>query len=64
MFCTLNLLQGYWQIPLDQMAQEIFTMVTARGVYTPPRVPKSVLNAAQYFQVTMDDVSEGPLRNI
>lgn len=60
-FCTLDLLQGHWQTPLDQTVQETFTMVTARGLYTPTHVPHGVLNATSYVHGAMGDVLEGLL---
>ena len=30
-WCTLDMLQGYWQVPLGENAQEMFTMVTLEG---------------------------------
>ena len=58
-FCTLDLLQGYWQAPLDPDAQELFTMVTKEGLFTPTRVPQGVLNATTYFQSVMQQVLQG-----
>ena len=52
-WCTLDMLQGYWQMPLSENAQEMFTMVTPEGLFTPRRVPPEVLNATGYFQATM-----------
>ena len=36
-FGKLDLLQGYWQMPLGPEAQEVFT-VTPDGLFTPTRV--------------------------
>ena len=58
-FCTLDLFQGYWQMPLSPDAQESFTMVTTQSLYTPTRVPQGVLNATAYFQGVMHQVLEG-----
>ena len=49
------MLQGYWQVPLSEDAQEMF-MVTPEGSFTPRRVPPGVLNANGYLQATMGDV--------
>lgn len=62
--CMLDLLQGHWKRPLDQTMQESFTVVTARGVYTPTRVPQGVRNAASYCQGTIGDDLDGLLGNI
>ena len=44
-FGKLDLLQGYWQMPLAEEAQEIFTIATPSGLFIPRRVPQGVLNA-------------------
>lgn len=48
--CTLDILRGCWQCPLDEDAQEFFTMATAEDLFTPTRVSQGVLNATKYFQ--------------
>ena len=58
-FGKLDLLQGYWQMPLAEEAQEIFTITTPFGMYTPRRVPQGVLNATAYFQGIMAGVLDG-----
>eukprot|EP00903_Cladosiphon_okamuranus_P015275 g14116.t1 len=56
---SLDMLQGYWQMPLAPASQEIFTIVGPGGLYTPTRVPQGVLNATSYFQSTMTTLLEG-----
>lgn len=58
-FGKLDLLQGYWQMPLSPEAQDIFTMATSDGLFTPTRVPQGVLNATAYFQGVLTDVLRG-----
>ena len=58
-WCTLDMLQGYWQVSLGEDAHEIFTMVTPEGSFTPRRVPPGVLNATGYFQATIGDALDG-----
>ena len=58
-FYTLDMIQGYSQAPLHETAQEMFTMVTTGGLFTPTRVPQRVLNATAYFQAIMSEVLEG-----
>ena len=58
-WCTLDMLQGYRQVPLSEDAQEMFTMVTPEGLFIPCRVSPGVLNASGYFQATMGDVLDG-----
>eukprot|EP00903_Cladosiphon_okamuranus_P017435 g16059.t1 len=56
---SLDMLQGYWQMPLAPDSQEIFTIVGPGGLYTPTRVPQGVLNATSYFQATMTELLDG-----
>ncbi|MEP0580138.1 MAG: reverse transcriptase domain-containing protein [Marinobacter sp.] len=58
-FGKLDLLQGYWQMPLAPEAQDVFTMATSDGLFTPTRVPQGVLNATSYFQGVMTEVLRG-----
>ena len=58
-FGKIDLLQGYWQIPLAEDAQEIFTITTPFGMFTPTRVPQGVLNATSYFQGVMANLLDG-----
>ena len=63
-WCKLDMLQGYWQVPLSEDAQEMFTMVTPEGLFTPRRVPPGVLTSTGYFQATMGDVLDGYIDKI
>eukprot|EP00903_Cladosiphon_okamuranus_P006086 g5996.t1 len=56
---SLDMLQGYWQMPLAPDSQEIFTIVGPGGLYTPTRVPQGVLNATSYSQATMTELLDG-----
>ena len=59
-WCTLDMLQGHWQVPLSEGRQEMFTMVTPEGLFTSRRVPPEVLNATTgCCQAMMGDVLEG-----
>ena len=52
-FGTLDLLQGYWQMPLAEEARQSFTITTPLGLFTPTRVPQGFLNVTAYFQGVM-----------
>ena len=52
-YWTLDLFKGYWQIPLDESCQELFSVQTHDVVYTPRRVPQGIRDAVLYFQATM-----------
>ena len=43
-FGKIGMLRGYWQILLAAEAQEVFTIATPEGLFTPTRVPQGVLN--------------------
>ena len=58
-FGKLDLLQGYWQMPLAEEAREIFTITTSLGLFTPTRVSQGVLNATAYFQGVMTELLVG-----
>ena len=62
-WCTLDMLHVYWQVPLSEDTQDMFTIVTPEGLLT-PRVPSGVRNATGYFQATMGDASEGCIDKI
>ena len=56
---SLDMLQGYWQLPLAPEAEEIFTIATPEGLFTPTRVPQGILNATSFFQATLTQVLAG-----
>ena len=56
---SLDLSQDCWQCPLAPEAQEILTIATPGGLYTPTRVPRGILNATSYFQATLTRMLEG-----
>ena len=58
-FEKLDMLQGYWQTPLAAEAQEVFTVATPEGLFTPTRVPQSIVNATAYFQGVMTELLAG-----
>ena len=47
-WCTLDMLQGYRQVPLSEDSKEMFTMVSPDGLFTLRRVPPGVMNATGY----------------
>ena len=46
-------------MPLAPEAQEVFTIVTPDGLFTPTRVPQGVLNVTSYCQGVMTDFLRG-----
>ena len=49
-YATIDLLDGFWQAPLHQDAQEYFSFATDRMVFTPNRVIQGSKNASHHFQ--------------
>ena len=52
-FGKLDMLLGYWQMPL------VFTIAISEGLFTPTHVPQGVLNATTYFQGVMTELLAG-----
>ena len=48
--CTLDMLKGYWQVPLTQRAREISAFVTPSGLYQYKIMPFGMKNAPATFQ--------------
>jgi Reverse transcriptase (RNA-dependent DNA polymerase) len=59
-FATLDVCQGYWQIPLHKDSQDCQSFITPDGVYTPTRVLHGTRNATQHLKsvlvVMLDDI--------
>ncbi|GMF48914.1 unnamed protein product [Phytophthora fragariaefolia] len=55
-FFVLDWFRGYWQLPLHPDAQEHFTFVTHRGMYTPTRVPMGATDAVAYYQGVGEEI--------
>ena len=52
-FGTLDLQQGFWQLPLDEECQEYFSFVTDRGVFTPLRLMQGCTDGPGQFHGAM-----------
>jgi Reverse transcriptase (RNA-dependent DNA polymerase)/RNase H-like domain found in reverse transcriptase len=55
-FATLDLMQGYWQLPLHEDSQECQSIFTLDGVYTPTRVQHGTTNATVHMQSIMEEL--------
>jgi hypothetical protein len=60
-FIGLDLKDGYFQCPLDESCQELYSFATHRCVYTPTRVTQGSSGAVLYFQSTMQQSFKGLL---
>jgi transposase InsO family protein len=63
-FATIDLNNGYWQIPLHPDSQEFFSIRTDKAVYTPTRLIQGSRNAAGIFQAAMTDVLHNLVHSI
>lgn len=55
-YFNLDWFRGYWQLPLHEDSQEIFSFVTHRGVFTPKRVPMGATDAVAYCQGVVETI--------
>jgi hypothetical protein len=55
-FPTLDLMQGYWQLPLHEDSKDCQSIITPDGVYTPTRVQYGTTNATVHMQAIMEDL--------
>ena len=58
-FGKLDMLQGYWQMPLAAEAQEVFTIASLKDLLTSTSVPRSIVNATACFQWVMVELLAG-----
>ena len=58
-FSTLDLLSGYWQVPLDAEAQEKAAFVTRGGLWTWKVLPFGLTSAPATFERLMEQVLKG-----
>jgi Reverse transcriptase (RNA-dependent DNA polymerase) len=57
-FSTLDLMQGFWQLPLHEDFQECQSINTPDGVHTPTRVQHGTTNATVHMQSIMEDLMQ------
>ncbi|POM71351.1 CRN2-like protein [Phytophthora palmivora] len=59
-YFTLDWWRGYWQLPLDEESQEMFTIITPRGMVTPTRVLMGSSDSVAFCQGAVEQIF-GPL---
>ena len=55
-FASLDAFKGYWQFPMDEKAQEMYSFICHLGVFTPRRVIQGASNSVQIFQAGMEEI--------
>jgi hypothetical protein len=56
LFSKMDLLKGFWQIPLDEDSKSVLAMATPLGLYEPNFMPFGMKNAPAVFQREMQRV--------
>lgn len=59
-YFTIDWWRGYWQLPLAEESQELYTIMTHRGMFTPTRVLMGCTDAVAYCQGVVETIF-GPL---
>lgn len=63
-FAKIDFCHGYWQIPLHQNCQEMFSIQTPLGVYTPTRVLQGGTDSGNHFQSVTQESFGARLTNV
>jgi transposase InsO family protein len=58
-FGKVDLLKGFWQIPVSEAAQSIFSIVTPFGVFAVRRMMMGIVDASAVFQQRLTDTLKG-----
>lgn len=53
-FSAMDLVSGYWQVPMSEKDQQKCALITAQGLFNPIRMPQMLANALTTFQRMMD----------
>jgi hypothetical protein len=61
-FATLDLTQGFWQLPLHEDSLEAMSFVTPSAIWTPTRVPHGTKNAVPHIQSILTEILEEVVR--
>ncbi|KAE8999859.1 hypothetical protein PR001_g18944 [Phytophthora rubi] len=55
-FFSCDWFKGYWQLPLDPESQELYTLMTHRGMYTPLRDPMGATDSVAFCQQAVEEI--------
>lgn len=53
-FGSFDFFKGFWQMPLAEDSQDIFSFVMEDGIFTPTRVPQGAMDSAVHFQAQVN----------
>ena len=56
LFSSLDAFKGYWQFPLAEESQEMYSFLTELGVFTRARLIQGSTDSAHVFQAGMMEV--------
>jgi len=60
-FSSLDTFKGFWQFPLAEKSQEVYSFLTELGVFTPTRLIQGSTDSAHAFQAGMMEIFEDTL---
>jgi hypothetical protein len=55
-FFSIDFFKGYWQLPLHRDSQELFSIATDMGVYTPTRVLMGGSDSVAFCQAAVQEI--------
>jgi hypothetical protein len=55
-FFVIDFFKGYWQLPLAEASQELFSILTDEGIYTPKRVLMGGSDSVAYCQAAVQEI--------
>ncbi len=63
-FAVIGFVSGYWQLPLDEDAQEKHSILTPDGVYSPTRTLQAACNSVANIQAKMHPLFAAEIGNL
>lgn len=63
-FCNLDFCHGFWQIPLSEASQEVMSIMTHIGIFSPTRTLQGGADSACYFHDTTREKFSGRVQKL